>query len=113
MNAQPIKDWNEKRKIIRVRISIAEENLEALLLLLYTSIDASDCWTSYIWEPSFQPPVILWWIKYFTLNDKEIKSWILSQGILSHRPDFSHGVLPGFCVQLWDYWAQSENGKLS
>lgn len=48
MDAQSIKDQGEKGEISTARMSVAEENLEAVLLLIYTSPDAGNCQTSYI-----------------------------------------------------------------
>lgn len=48
MDAQSIKDQGEKGEISTTRMSVAEENLEAVLLLIYTSPDAGNCQTSYI-----------------------------------------------------------------
>lgn len=59
MDAQPIKDQGEKGEISTARLSVAEENPEAVLLLIYTSPDAGNCQTSYMQDSGFQPLIIL------------------------------------------------------
>lgn len=48
MDAQSIKDQGEKGEINIARMSVAEKNLEATLLLIHASPDAGNCQASYM-----------------------------------------------------------------
>lgn len=83
-NCTEDKDWGEKWEISTAGISVAEENLESLLLLVYIIPDAADCYILLHTRIQFSDTNNFVMNTVFYRKWQRIKSWIPSQTTVSN-----------------------------